>query len=336
MRVLGLVGGVKMSAVRLSATLNDVEMRKLGHSGLRVSSVGLGGNTFGATVDGDEAVGLIQHALELGITFIDTADVYSRGRSEELVGRAVQGRRHEVVIATKVRQPMGEGPYMAGLSRRWIMRGVEDSLRRLGTDYLDLYQAHAPDEETPLEETLRAMDDLVRQGKVRYIGSSNYPAWQVAQAQGICERERLTPWVSAQNRWNILDGLDDPHLLEACTAFGVGLIPYTPLASGILSGKYRPGEEPPADTRAAVLPRVRERLTQTRFEAVERLTPWVKERGHSTAELGIAWLLAYPQVSTVIVGARSRQQVEQNVRAGTWRLSVEEREEAGRIARDEG
>nr|MBA2447866.1 aldo/keto reductase [Chloroflexota bacterium] len=253
-----------------------VELRRLGSSGLKVSAIGLGGNTFGGTVDGDEAVAVIRRALDLGITFVDTADVYNVGRSEELVGKAIAGRRGEVIVATKVGMAMSDSPYARGLSRRWIMRSIEDSLRRLGTDYVDLYQAHVPDDDTPLEETLRAMDDLVRQGKVCYVGCSNYLAWQLARALGIGERRGLASWVSVQPRWNLLDGLQDPHLLPACRAFGVGIIPYTPLASGILTGKYRRGVEPPAGTRMGDMARIRDRLNDAKLAAVDRLRPWAE------------------------------------------------------------
>jgi len=296
-----------------------------------VSAIGLGGNTFGATVDGDEAVATIRRALDCGVTFIDTADVYARGRSEELIGQAIVGRRHDVIVATKLRASMGEGPYESGLSRRWMMRAVEDSLRRLDTDYIDLYQAHSPDDETPLEETLRAMDDLVRQGKVRYIGCSNYPAWQLAQALGIAKANQWAPWVSIQPRWNVLDGLSDPHLLPACRALGVGIIPYTPLASGVLTGKYRAGEEPPADSRASHYPRMRALLTDDRLSKVERLREWAEQRGRSVAELAIAWLLAHKEVSTVIVGARTPEQTEENVKAAGWQLSEQERDDVAAL-----
>jgi len=309
-----------------------VELRSLGTSGLKVSAVGLGGNTFGGTVDGESAVDVIRRAIDHGVTFIDTADVYSRGRSEELVGKAVAGRRKDVIVATKCRGVMGETPYMSGLSRRWIMRAVEDSLRRLDTDYIDLYQMHSPDDETPLEESLRAFDDLVHQGKVRYVGCSNYKAWQLAHGLGISRAEGLAPWISIQPRWNIIDGLDDPHLLEACQTFGVGMIPYTPLVSGILTGKYQAGQAPPPGTRAGDLDAVRGRVTDARLDAVDRLRPWAEQRGHTTAELGIAWLLAHPPVSTVIVGARSPEQVDQNVRAAEWQLTPEERDEVGALA----
>ncbi len=316
-------------ALRYAAS---VELRRLGQSGLKVSAIGLGGNTFGATVQDDAAVEVIRRAIDLGITFIDTADIYSRGRSEELVGQAVRGRRDSLVIATKLRHPMSDDPYQGGLSRRWIVDEVERSLRRLGTDYIDLYQAHAPDPETPLDETLRAMDDLVRQGKVRYVGASNYQAWQMAQALGISRQQGLAPWVSAQNRWNVVDGIDDPTLLPAALELGFSIIPYTPLASGILTGKYQAGQPPAPGTRAADLPRIGERLTEPRLQAVDRLRAWAEERGHGPGELAIAWLLAHQEVGTVIVGARTGEQVEQNVRAAAWSLTPAERDEVAALA----
>ncbi len=309
-----------------------MELRRLGNSGLKVSAIGLGGNTFGTTVQGDAAVAVIHRALDLGITFVDTADIYSNGRSEELLGQALAGRRTEVVLATKVGGGVPAEHRGGRLSRRWIMQAAENSLRRLGTDYIDLYQAHRPDDETPLEETLRAMDDLVRQGKVRYIGCSNYAAWQLAQGLGISRQEGLAPWVSVQPKWNLLDGLDDPHLLPACRTFGVGIIPYTPLAAGFLTGKYRRGVEPEPGTRAGDIPRIRQRLTDEKLETVERLRPWAESRGHTTGELAIAWLHGHPEVSTIIVGARSPEQVEANVRSIDWKLSPEEMEEVRQLA----
>jgi aryl-alcohol dehydrogenase-like predicted oxidoreductase len=207
------------------------------------------------------------------------------------------------------------------------MRAVEDSLRRLGTDYIDLYQMHMPDGETPLEETLRATDDLVRQGKVRYLGCSNHAAWQLADALGISRRFELAPWVSVQQRFNVLLGLEDEHLLPACRAFGVGIIPYRPLASGMLTGKYKRGQEPPPGTRAGDLAVIRPEVTDARLMVVERLQAWAEERGHTVAELAITWLLAHAEVSTVIVGARRPEQVEQNVRAAAWTLTDAERDE---------
>jgi len=303
----------------------------LGRSGLQVPTIGLGGNTFGGTVDGDDAVAVIRAALDQGLTFIDTADVYAHGRSEELVGQAIRGRRHDVVLATKVGMAMDESPHHAGLSRRWIVSSIEHSLRRLGTDHVDLYQAHVPDPNTPMEEVLRAFDDLVSQGKVRYIGCSNFRAWQMARADALSERHGRARFVGAQNRWNILNGPDDPSLVEACGALGIGIIPYTPLASGVLTGKYTPGSRPGSGTRLGDNPTVQRRYTETHFAAVERLQEWAEERGHTPAEVAISALLTYPEVSTVIIGARTVEQVKLNARLGDWRITPEERDEALRL-----
>lgn len=310
-----------------------MEQRRLGRSGLTVSAIGLGGNTFGATVDGDEAVRTIQAAIDQGVTFIDSADVYSMGRSEELVGQAIAGRRESVVVATKCGIQLDSGPHAGGLSRRWVMQAAEDSLRRLNTDYIDLFYAHRPDPETPIDETLRAMEDLVRDGKVRYIGCSNFRAWEVAHGIGVSRAIGSQGWVAAQQRWNLLDGLDSPELEQAAEALGVGIVPYTPLASGILTGKYRKGAEPEAGTRAADLPRVRERITDAKLDAVERIRPWAEERGHTVAEAAIAWLLAHPVVSSVIAGARTPEQSTANIKAAEWVMTPEERDELTALAR---
>ncbi len=309
-----------------------MERRRVGNSGLMVSVIGLGGNTFGATVDGKEAVQTIQHAIDRGITFIDTADVYSMGRSEELVGQAIAGRRETVVVATKCGIPLDSGPHAGGLSRRWVTQAAEDSLRRLGADYIDLFYAHRPDPNTPIEETLSAMDDLVRAGKVRYIGCSNFRAWEVAHGMGSSRLQRLEHWVAVQNRWNLLDGLDSPELEQAAEFLGLGIIPYTPLASGILTGKYRRGEEPRAGTRIGDLSRMRERLTDDKIARTEQVQAWAEERGHNPAEAAIAWLLAHPVVPSVIVGARSPEQIDANIQAAAWTMSPEERDELGRVA----
>jgi aryl-alcohol dehydrogenase-like predicted oxidoreductase len=309
-----------------------MEQRRIGTSGLQVSAIGLGGNTFGATVDGDEAVRTIRHAIDQGVTFIDTADVYSQGRSEELVGQAVAGRREQVVIATKCGIPLEAGPHAGGLSRRWVTQAAEDSLRRLGTDYIDLFYAHRPDPETPIEETLSAMDDLVRQGKVRYIGCSNFKAWEVAYGMGASRLQRLEHWVAVQNRWNLLDGLDSPELEPAAQALGLGIVPYTPLASGILTGKYRQGEEPAAGTRVADLPGIRSRLTDDKLARTERVRAWAEARGHTVAEAAIAWLLAHPVVPSVIAGARRPEQIESNIAAAAWKMTPAERDELTALA----
>ena len=312
-----------------------MEQRQIGTSGLSVSAIGLGGNTFGATVDGDEAVRTIRHAIDEGITFIDTADVYSMGRSEELVGRAIKGRRESVVVATKCGIPLDKGQHAGGLSRRWVTQAAEDSLRRLGTDYIDLLYAHRPDPNTPIEETLSAMDDLVRAGKVRYIGCSNFKAWEVAYSMQASRLQRLEHWVAVQNRWNLLDGLDSPELEGAAEALGVGIIPYTPLASGMLTGKYRPGEEPPAGTRFGDLERIRERMTDEKLARAERIRLWAEERDHTPAETAIAWLLAHPVVPSVIAGARSPEQLTANIKAADWTMTPEDRDELTAIVTDE-
>ncbi|MGB3330664.1 MAG: aldo/keto reductase [Thermomicrobiales bacterium] len=304
-----------------------MEQRRLGTSGLTVSEIGLGGNTFGATVDGEDAVATIQSAIEQGITFIDTADVYSQGRSEELVGKAVAGRRETVVVATKHGIQLEAGAHAGGLSRRWIVQATEDSLRRLGTDYIDLLYAHRPDPHTPIEESLRAYDDLVHAGKVRYLGASNFRAWEVAYGVGVSKELKLDRWVAVQNRWNLLDGLDSPELEQAAAFLGIGVIPYTPLASGILTGKYERGAEPEAGTRFADLPGIRSRLTDDKLARAERVKTWAEQRGHTSAEAAIAWLLAHPVVSSVIAGARNPDQLKANIAAAEWKLSEAERDE---------
>lgn len=312
--------------------MSPMQQRSLGSSGLQVSAIGLGGNTFGGTADAEASAAVIRRALDLGVTFIDTANMYNGGRSEEILGSVLAGRRHEIVLATKTGWPLSDSPLERGLSRRWVMQSIEDSLRRLQTEYVDLFQAHVPDADTPLEETLRAMDEIVRQGKARYVGCSNHAAWQVAHAHGISRQLGLNRWVTAQNLWNLVDGLDDPHLLPAARELGFGLIPYQPLASGILTGKYRRGEEPPAGTRAADTPYVRRALTDTKLAKVERLAQWAEARGHTVTELAIAWLLAFPEVATVIVGARTPAQLESNVSSLTWTLTPEERDEVAALA----
>ena len=310
-----------------------MKLRQLGASGPLVSELGFGTTTLGEAVHGDDAVALVHHAMSAGITYFDTAVTYSGGRSEELLGRAIAGHRDEVVIGTKVglRAP-GEPESSSGLSRRRIMEAIEISLRRLGTDHVDLYMAHRPDPTTPIEETLEAMDRLVQGGKVRYVGGSNYAASQMKSAITYANDHHIAPWVCAQNKWNLIDGLDDPTLIDASRALGFGIIPYQPLASSVLTGKYRVGEEPPKGTRAADFPRFRPDVTPARLEAVERLRPWVASRGHTLAELGIAWLLAHEVCATVIVGLRTAAQVDANVRATEWRLTADERDSARGVA----
>ena len=310
-----------------------MEYRPLGRSGLRVSRVGLGGSTLGSMTHGDEAIALVRHALDRGVTLIDTAVTYTGGESETLIGRAIEGRRDEVVLTSKVGLAPPDAPHLLGLSRRRILTAVETSLRRLRTDHLDLYLAHRPDPATPIHETLRAMDRLVTDGKVRYLGGSNYAAWQLAEIEGIVRHEGLEPWIAAQNRFNLLDGLDDPTLLGAVTRLGMGVIPYMPLASGMLTGKYLPGVAPEPGTRAGDRDdTVLREITEPKLVAAARLRAWAEARGRSLTELALAWLLDHPEVTAIIPGARTPDQLDANIAAAEWRLEPGDREAARRVA----
>ena len=301
-----------------------MEYRQLGGTGLRVSAIGLGGNTFGRFCDEAGSVAVIRRALDLGVNHVDTADIYSRGVSEEHVGKAIAGRRHDVVIATKVGMSMGDGPNDQGLSYRRIIASCEASLRRLGTDYIDLYYLHRPDPRTPLAETLRALDDLVRQGKVRYVGISNYPAWQACEALWICDRRGYQPPIVSQNQYNILERSIETELLPFCRAHHLGIVPYSPLAGGLLTGKYRRGEPVPPGVRGYNNANFQRQLNDRNFMIIERLSAFASERGHTVGELAIAWLLAHPEVCSVIAGATRPEQVETNVAAGDWKLTEED------------
>jgi aryl-alcohol dehydrogenase-like predicted oxidoreductase len=299
----------------------DMEYRQLGRSGLRVSVIGLGGNTFGRYADEAQTAAIIAQAIDVGINLVDTADTYGVGASEELVGKALVGRREQMLIATKVGMQMGEGANERGASRKRVIEGCHASLRRLHTDYVDLYQIHAFDATTPLEETLGALDDLVRAGKVRYIGCSNYDAWQVVQALWISEREHLARYVSVQPEYNLLVRDVERELTPCCQEFGLGIIPYFPLGAGVLTGKYKPGEPPPEGTRGYANPRFEPRLKRGTLETVQRLDAWARERDHTVGELALAWLAARPAISTIIAGTTRPEQVEANARAAEWKLS---------------
>jgi aryl-alcohol dehydrogenase-like predicted oxidoreductase len=287
---------------------------------------GLGCNNFGRRVDQEGTRAVVHRALDLGVTFFDTAEIYGPGGLSE----------EYLVIATKFAGPMDERLLRRDASRQHIMRAVEASLRRLKTDYIDLYQVHFPDPSTPIEETLRALDDLVRQGKVRYIGCSNFAAWQVVEAQWTARTHHLTPFVSAQNLYNLLDRRIERELVPACNAYGLSILPYFPLASGFLTGKYRPGTPPPEGTRLAMVPRQAERvLTEENFATLARLEAFATARGHTVLELAIGWLASQPHVASVIAGATTPEQVEQNVRAAEWRLTQEELAEVDQLTRQE-
>jgi aryl-alcohol dehydrogenase-like predicted oxidoreductase len=301
-----------------------VEYRQLGPSGVRVSAIGLGTNQFGGKVDQRGVDAILGGALELGINFIDTADVYTKGGSETTIGEALKGRRTQFVLATKVFHPTGAGPNDRGASRYHLFQGVEASLRRLQTDHIDLYQIHSWDAVTPVEETLRALDDLVRAGKVRYVGASNFAAWQLARANVLAELRGWSPFVTIQNHYHMLEREIEREVVPYCNAFKVGILPYFPLAGGFLTGKYRRDQPPPAGSRGEGSSYVQGYMTEANYARVERLAAWAEERGHTMGELAHAWLLAQPQVSSVISGCTSLAQVQANAKAAEWALTAEE------------
>jgi aryl-alcohol dehydrogenase-like predicted oxidoreductase len=309
-----------------------MEYRRLGNSGLKVSVVGLGTNNFGGRTDEAASKRVIDAAIDAEINLFDTADVYGRGKSEEIIGRGLKGRRDAVVIATKFRGAMGEGPNDEGGSRRYIRQAVEASLRRLQTEYIDLYQMHSPDPETPIEETLETLDDLIREGKVRYIGSSNFKGWQVADAAWVAREHHWNPFISAQNRYSLAERGVEYEIIPACAHYGVGMLPYFPLEAGLLTGKYRRGEAPPTGTRLATSPGAGRFLTDAKFDLAERLERFASERGISMLDVAIGGLAAQPQVSSVITGATKPEQISANVQAGSWKPSADDLTELNRLA----
>ncbi len=312
-----------------------MELRNLGRSGLRVSLVGLGGNNFGWRIDVEAARKVVLRALDLGVNLIDTADSYDDGQSEEMLGHILGKRRTEVVLATKFASPMHGaigGPFG---SRGYILRAVEESLRRLRTDWIDLYQYHWPDPRAPMEETLAALDDLVRTGKVRYIGLSNHAAWQVADADWIARRARGARFVACQDEYSLLVRGIERELVPAMEAHGLGLLPYFPLAAGLLSGKYRKGAALPPDARFASksMGGLGNRyMTEANWAVVAKLEKFCAARGRSLLELAFAWLAAKPVVASIIAGATKPEQVEQNVKAAEWKLSAEEVAEVDKLS----
>jgi len=306
-------------------SVEGMEFRRLGNSGLVVSVVGLGTNNLGMRLDMERSREVVEAALDNGITLFDTADSY--GASEERIGEILEGRRDDVILATKFgsdvrKRGLSNGEdWDARGSRRYIVRAVESSLRRLRTDWIDLYQLHWPDPATPIEETLAALDELVRAGKVRYIGSSNMRGWQVADAEWTARSRGLHRFVSAQNEYSLLNRDVEDDLVPALEEYGIGLLPYFPLASGLLTGKYRRGEQAPENSRLAGRP---ERLTDEAFDKVEALESFAKGRGVTILDVAIGGLAAQPAVSSVIAGATSRDQVERNVAAGNWQPTLED------------
>lgn len=296
-----------------------MQMRHLGRSGLRVSAIGLGCNNLGGRIDLETSRAVVHQALDCGITLFDVADVYGRrdayaGASEEALGTILGPRRRDIVLATKFGMRMDPDGRLQGASRQYIRRAVEDSLRRLRTDYIDLYQLHTPDPDTPIEETLRALDDLVRAGKILYAGCSNLPAWQVADAQHTARAAGVSGFISCQDELSLLARGIRRDLIPAMRHFGLGLLPYFPLASGILTGKYRRDVPPPAGSRLAAWTYLRERyLTDDNWALLQKLEHFAKERGLGLTELAFGWLLSHDIVGSVIAGATSPHQVSGNV-----------------------
>jgi len=287
--------------------------RRLGNSGLAVSAIGLGTNAFGKRTDAKAAVSIIHSTLYSGINFIDTANIYAGTESERIIGEALKGRRDKVVLTTKAGLPRGSGPNESGSSRFHLQQELEQSLKRLQTDYIDLYQIHTFDPNTPLEETLRTLDDMVRSGKVRYIGASNYAAWEFMKALGISERLGLSRYVSVQSCYSLADRTIENELMPMCLDQGIGIIPYYPLAGGILSGKYVSPDSIPAGSRAETDPNFKRFLDARTIELGRRVSELAHEQGCSSSALSLAWLMSRPAVSTVIVGATRTEQLQDNL-----------------------
>ncbi len=315
-----------------------MKTKRLGRAGLKVSEICLGTMTFGHQCDDATSFAILDRAADYGVNFLDTADVYpvpptleTAGRTEEILGRWLQGKRHRFVLATKCRFATGSGPNDCGLSRKHVVEAAEASLRRLRTDYVDLYQVHAPDPATPLDETLRALDDLVHAGKVRYLGASNFQAWELCRALWLSDSLRLARFDCLQPRYNLLHRDIETEILPLCRDQGVGVIPYNPLAGGLLTGKYRPGQEPLAATRFALGgttgPLYRERYWhEAQLQAAERLRVFLEARGRSLAQVAIAWMLAQPGITSAIVGATRPEQLDQTLPAAELAPDAEELE----------
>ena len=312
-----------------------MEIRNLGRSGLRVSAIGLGCNNFGGRLDEAGSKAVMHAAFDAGITLFDTADVYGdRGGSEQLMGQVIGPMRHSMVLATKFCMPMDATGVLAGGSRRYIMKAVEASLTRLRTDYIDLYQMHRMDPRTPIEESLRALSDLVTQGKIRYFGCSNFTGWRMVEAQWTARTLGLPGFVSAQDEYSLVKREHEADLLPALREYGLGLLPYFPLASGLLTGKYRRNAPMPEGARLTKAPSSAERFLIERNWAIsEKLSDYAEARGHTILELAVSWLLAQAPVSSVIAGATKVEQVAQNVAAGGWTLSAEELAEIDAITK---
>jgi aryl-alcohol dehydrogenase-like predicted oxidoreductase len=323
-----------------------MEHRRLGKSGLEISEIGLGGNNFGMRLDEQESIAVIQYALDAGINFIDSAEGYGQGRSEEFVGKAVKGRRAEAIIATKFSSP----------SRQHIIKAVEASLKRLDTDYIDLYYVHFPDAAVPIEETLRTLDSLVKSGKVRYIACSNFASWQLCESLWTSRANHLEPFVAVQSQYNLLERGIEEELVPCCESYGIGIIPYSPLAGGFLTGKYERGKPAPAGTRYGTMqaapppnstrmPRMsmpaagrrramsgfRSILSESNFNKLDMWQKFAQDHGHTIEELAIAWLLSHSYIKSVIAGATKREQVIAHVAAAELKLSSQDLAEVNQL-----
>jgi len=314
-----------------------MELRPLGRTGVKVSPLCLGAMMFGMKTQPNDAYDIIDCALDGGLNFIDTANVYSRGRSEEITGEALKrnGKRHKVVLATKVHGRMADDDENAfGNSRRHIIEQCEASLRRLQTDYIDLYQIHRPQPDIPIDETLRALDDLVRAGKVRYIGTSTFASWQVVESLWASERYGLNRFVCEQQPYNLLDRRVERELIPMTQTYGIATIPWSPLAGGLLSGKYHRGEEPPADSRFAAVatnPMYRRRWTERIFDVIEGLEPIAAEKEVSLSQFSLAWVMAQPGVTSPIIGPRTMEQLEDNLQAIGVKVTDEDRKRVNEV-----
>lgn len=313
-----------------------MKLKPLGNSGIEVSAVGLGCMNFGMMCDQASTDSIVNATIDAGINFFDVADIYGgpHGKAEELLGKALGARRGDIVLATKfgAKQGGGGGAAPGGGSRDYIMKAIEDSLQRLGTDYIDLYQHHFPDTETPLDETLRALDDLVQEGKVRAIGCSNYTGAMLAEAAGFAASNAIAPFVSAQNRYSLLTRDIETDLVPVAEQNGVGILPYFPLESGLLTGKYRKGEKAPADTRFGKWGGGGIFASDERFDIVEGLREYGETIGRNVLDIAIGWLAAQPYVSSVIAGVTKPEQIASNAAAADWTPTAEQLAAISRIA----
>lgn len=287
-----------------------MQYRPLGRTGIKVSPFCLGAMMFGklGNPDHDECVRMIHKTLDFGVNFVDTADAYGRGESEEIVGKAIKGRRERVVLNTKVYHPMGDDPNQRGGSRRWIMRAVEDSLRRLQTDYIDIYQLHRPTPDTDIEETLSALTDLLRAGKVRAIGSSTFPAADIVEGQWVAEKRALARFRVEQQPYSILNRQIEREVLPACSRYGMGVSAWSPLAKGLLTGKYRKGQKPPETLRAKYFPKMMS--DEHSLEVVEQLIPLAQSAGLSLTHMALGFVISHPAVTSAIIGPRTMEQLD--------------------------